>query len=498
MEVRLTDSLGALMEKVSLIFLDQRNQWWLDAVHFLSETNPDEKFVFVDMASETLPRTPPWRVPKSFEKFRHPVKHMFASLGLKYIDVSSFMSETENVSQHEISRLSMACASSVISASRRSRPKKKGRRLRAFEKLERSLLSKALGSLASAEKIIEQNNPETVYIFNGRMPHQKAALIASEKKCSDIWFLESSQGKIVCRRYQVHDRIESQNHLQSVAAELSEEEIGSSVSLWLEGYSNSKGRYNSFAKPDSSQPNADARKSEKLAIFATSSNDETESVEFEWTGSNWDSQYEAFGEAWRHLRNKGASPVLRIHPNLLNKHPFHVIAELGEVSKFLKEHPEFMFISAGSKTSTYDLLPHAELAVVHNSTVGLEASIRGIPVVLTNFTSYDRLADIYEFRDRKDYKKLASMTAKADPGGAMSWVAAHDFLNLEVTLLPNRIVLEGYSRRKQIIRSLKDGSLRSVIAEHRWRIYRKVNRFIELLILAKPRLSSSKALSEKP
>lgn len=465
--------------------MDKRNQFSLDAVHFLAETNLGEKFVFVDTSSETYPRTPPWRVPNSFENFGNPVQQMFGSLNLAYLDLKSFISEKGQANNNELDRLFKSCTSAVITGSKRTRPKKGRFSLSYFEKLEKKLLSRALRSLAASDKIIDQTRPDTIYIFNGRMSHQKAATIASEKKCSDIWFLETNMGKIVCRRYQPHDRVESQKHLAEVAKKLSKPEIESAVSAWLEGYSNSKGKHNIFAKPGSPFKGEDNLKSERFALFATSSRDEYESLEFDWDGSNWESQYEAFGAAWKHLNNRGMSPVLRIHPNLLNKHPVHVIAELREVSQFLRENPEFTVISAGSKTSTYDLLPSTDLVVVHNSTIGLEASIRGIPVVCTNVTSYDNLADVHKFFDRQDHVNLANIPIKSNPYGAMRWVAAQDFLDLEIPPLANRIVLEGYSRRKQIIRAFTDGSFVSVVAEQRWCFYRKVNRLIEFLMLAK-------------
>lgn len=437
----------------------------------------------VDMASFAYPKPPPWRVPRRFERFSNPVHSMFSSIGIEYIDGKSIKGGRKIPSEKEKKRLKIAVVSNAVSALKMLRPKRLRPGHLSFAVLEKYLTVGSERALGTASKIIRELKPSRVYILNSRFPQQKAALIAAEEQNSDIWFLEIYLGKLYRRRYPPQNRIATQKDLEKMGSKLKTNELLTSTQSWISEFSNAKAKNNQFKVIEPSSSKRLPGSGRDLVIFPMSSTDEFASVEFENDRSSWSSQLDAFIEAWRLVRKTDQIPILKLHPNFLNKNPLFLLSELSKVRRFLKNNPEFMVVRSASKISTYELLPRAALVVVHNSTVGLEASIRGIPVVCTNLTAYDLIADVVRFHGPQDHKLVADLPARSDPKGAMVYVTASEQLNIEIPLFEDRVELRDYSRIKQLIRSLKDASFFSIVFEQRWRLHKRANRAIETMYL---------------
>ena len=468
----------------SLIFLDTRNQFWLDAVHLLSKKHEDERFFVADMGSYAYPKPPPWRVPFLFRKENNPVSAMFSSIGVRYLKIKSPKRLGLKLDAAEERRLRIAAISSAVSATGMPKPSKRALGNTSFFIIQKYMTWKARKAFEAAEQAIEIVKPRRIYIVNGRNAQQKAALLASERKNLDIRFLEIYMGRLTCNRYPPQDSLTAQEELKRVAGQLTQNEVRASATSWLESYSNPHAELNKFRLNEAVGAEFTLSQ-EQLVIFATSSRDEFESVEFGNCQANWRSQYVAFAEAWKHLKKKNLTPVLRIHPNLINKNPFFVLSELREIKNFVAHNPEFRVVRAGQKISTYHLLPQADLVVVHNSTLGLEASIRGIPVICTNQTSYDQIANVLSFRGERDLRIFDNLPKQCDPKGAMSFVAASQKMSLEIPILPNRISLANYSRLHQTTRAFQDASILSIVFEKRWFLYRRINMLLDVFLLGK-------------
>lgn len=474
------------MKREVLFFLDARDQIWLDIVDFIAKENPTYQITVVDMAAFTYPKVPPWRVPRLYEGFSDPVSAMFASYGVKYIQGGSVVGQSIPEAKGDRERLKTAIVSNYVSAARTVPSNLHGIKWMSVSVLQHHLSRLARRAFGVSEQIMSLLEPARVYVINGRLPQQKAAVIAAEHLNLEIWFLELDRGRLYRSRYQPHDRIRSQEELSKVAQSLSGSQMTTSISSWLAQFSSANAEMNKFSvtRTDTGANLAD---SGHLAIFATSSRDEYESVEFDFSEAQWESQLHAFSEVWRIVGSTDLKPILKIHPNLLNKRPFFVVGELSRIRRFLSKNPNFTVVGPSDKQNIYAIFPRAALVVVHNSTVGLEASIRGIPVICTNSTSYDSLADVTKFHSLEQVKLLAKVQSYADPTGAMKFLAARDALSVPIKFFPGRIVLENYSLRLQIIRSIRDASIFSIMFEQRWHLYRELNRRIEKLFLANAR-----------
>jgi hypothetical protein len=214
---------------------------------------------------------------------------------------------------------------------------------------------------------------------------------------------------------------------------------------------------------------------QSLALFATSSADETSSLDLDWNQASWGSQYDAFSAVWGQLKDVGLTPVLRVHPNLLNKNPRSTRREIQEIKKFRRLNPDFLIVWPASPVSTYRLISYSKVVVVDNSTVGLEASLEEIPVICTNSTSYDLIADITRVHGPQDLGKIKKMSDKSDPLGALRFIAAQEILDEHVPPNEFGIVISDSSRLRLLIPSILDGSIASILLSYRWRLLRLIN-----------------------
>lgn len=127
---------------------------------------------------------------------------------------------------------------------------------------------------------------------------------------------------------------------------------------------------------------------DQLALFATSSPDEFLAVgEGDWAHT-WSDQYEAFGSVMSKLPDY-LVPVLRLHPNLAFKSRMEFKSEIERARDLKAKFPALKVIGPTSGLSTYDLVDSAQIVVVSQSTIGLEAASQGKRVINVMPTSWD-------------------------------------------------------------------------------------------------------------
>jgi len=124
--------------------------------------------------------------------------------------------------------------------------------------------------------------------------------------------------------------------------------------------------------------------------------------------------------------------------------------------------------------STYDLISYSDVVVVENSTIGLEASAQGVPVICTNSCAYDIIADVVTVHGPEDLDKIYNMSKTSDPRGAQRYIAFSDTIREFIPRNEFNVALSNFSRIKQFISSVIDGSAYSMVFELRWKIYRLI------------------------
>lgn len=116
--------------------------------------------------------------------------------------------------------------------------------------------------------------------------------------------------------------------------------------------------------------------------------------------------------------DKNTHVYLRIHPNLANiRYRYH-----AELIKLSKEYKNLTVIQASDSISTYALMEAAEKVVVFGSTMGLESSYWGKPVILLAAALYYYSDICYVPKSEIELSKLlkTSLTPK-DSSEAVKW-----------------------------------------------------------------------------
>jgi len=98
--------------------------------------------------------------------------------------------------------------------------------------------------------------------------------------------------------------------------------------------------------------------------------------------------------------------VIRAHPDefRLGKESRETVAQWIE-SNNVEDQPNVIFIPSNKYVSSYELIQHAKFVMVYNSTVGLEASILGKPVLCAGKARYTQIPTVFFPQSKNEYVK---------------------------------------------------------------------------------------------
>jgi hypothetical protein len=200
--------------------------------------------------------------------------------------------------------------------------------------------------------------------------------------------------------------------VESVLKGLTAQEIDRIADEWLERRAPSSESRNEFAALWHDElPESLRRTDDSHALVAglfTSSQDEFQFLGPEWQLHDWDDQFTAFDLILDRLEARGYSCYLRVHPNLATKRHDYFVRERDGIRRLAAKHPQLTVVWHDDFANTYALLGQSDIVVVWDSTVGLEASARGIPTWTTATTRYGLVANVRELLsaeslDREDF-----------------------------------------------------------------------------------------------
>lgn len=148
--------------------------------------------------------------------------------------------------------------------------------------------------------------------------------------------------------------------------------------------------YTKDQKKDLLPENFDSNK-RNISIF-NSSEDEFFAVSKEWDESVlYPNQYIALKTIFEHYKDDNTVHFyLRIHPNLKN------VPWKSHTLLYQLEYPNVTIIPPSSPISSYALMDKSEKVIVFNSTMGLESTYWGKPVIALNRCTYSLLHQVYE------------------------------------------------------------------------------------------------------
>lgn len=441
----------------------------------------------VDVSHFHYPLQAPWRVGKSIkkEKQRRSLEQFFSTNGARFIDVQDLQPRRQStLCDEDLKKLKISVDSTLNYFLRTTFRGGKSVYVKTWES---KFMTQAISLYERIESLlVELPNIEVAYVVNGRFYGQQAAALPLNRLGIKIIYLEHSEfpGRLFMRPYRPHDRVRFQRDALEQAKNLAAEQLRLYSAEWMELRKGPHSLTNPFGvlwKDGTVQKFV--AKDKPIALFLTSSSDEFESLELDWKEASWASQYEAFEKIWTELSPKGFKPVIRVHPNLANKSIADAFREVKEVRSFLNRNPDFDCVDHASTVSTYDLLNMAEVVIVYNSTVGLEASLIGKRVICANSTWYDSCADVLKVHKIFQLKEIPNFLVRIPSQvGAQQWIAAQMMSDFELPIQDESNILR-MSKPHQIIRALMDRSIFGIMFSARWKLSRfillkiRVNRF---------------------
>ena len=357
------------------------------------------------------------------------LNHRLRSLGAEVRSISEFVDAQSGDPLPETieTELSIAVQSALITYFRTDKPNKTKR-----------LVSRTADGLAQEGRFVyraltrafqEFSAVDSIYLPNGRFPSQKmAALAARDCGISPLHFEkgETPNGTYI-QGYAPQNRLASQGSVSTVLDGLTVEAIDQIADEWLARRAPSKESRNEFsalwqdALPgDLAEWSAAGR---SIVGFFTSSQDEFQFLGPEWQLHDWDDQFTAFDRVLTKFEKMGFTAYLRVHPNLATKAHECFLRERAGIRRLAAQHPNLLVIWHDDFANTYSLLDASNAVVVWDSTVGLEASARGIPVWTTATSRYGLVADVRELLSTDDVSKNGIEPWPVDPHSAKRFIA---------------------------------------------------------------------------
>lgn len=326
----------------------------------------------------------------------------FSVLGAEVVDITSLPEETQHpeLSDEITEALEVAVRSALITFYRTDAPDETSKAVRRSRRLLHQEGRRVYGAMAFL--IEREGNVRTVYVPNGRYPNQRLAELAARSRGVPTLHFEKGETRdgAFLQPYSPQSRIVSQAAVEPTLAGLSPAEVETVADEWLERRAPAVDSRNEFAALWSSDlPDAFSRWSHdgtRVAGFFTSSQDEYQSLGPEWHLHSWQDQFEAFDAVMTKLESCGYKCFIRIHPNLATKAHKSFLQERRNIRRLAARHPDLIVILHDESVNSYGLLDKCDVVVAWDSTIGLEASARGIPVWTAATARYGLTADVRE------------------------------------------------------------------------------------------------------
>jgi hypothetical protein len=362
----------------------------------------------------------------------YPGKNLKDRLEYLGAEVRSITEFIDNQSESELSdlaeaELSIAVQSALITYFRTDKPNRTKRIVsRTAQGLEREgrVVYRAL-----TRALREYPDADTLYVPNGRFPNQKMAAIAGQDSSVSLLHFEKGEtpNGTYIQHYAPQNRLASQGAVDSVLTGLSQEVIDEIAAEWLSRRAPSKESRNEFAAlwQDDAPSKLTAWGAEGRSIvgFFTSSQDEFQFLGPEWQLHDWEDQFIAFDRVLTEFERRGFAAYLRVHPNLATKAHDCFVRERDGIRWLASKHPQLLVIWHDDFANTYSLLDSTDAVVVWDSTVGLEASARGIPVWTTATSRYGLIADVRELLSFGDVEHDGVETWEVNSHAAKRFIA---------------------------------------------------------------------------
>ena len=294
--------------------------------------------------------------------------------------------------------------------------------------LSRRLRSAMIETYTALTELWSHTPPDRVLIPNGRTSRQKAARLVAETMGLDIFLYENgraSPDSYYLGRTQPHDRVASQREILDGFPLPQGPALAAVADTWLTHRMAGSAGTNQFSDQwtPASAPLPKSATNKPTAVFFASSFDEFLAFGPMWTIDEWSHQFEAFDRMMTILEDRGVELILRLHPNLGTKSRQYFLREMRDIFALQDRHPSLEIHWHNEPTNSYDLVKNADYVIVERSTIGLEASLMGKPVWVTQAAQWDMIADVRQVLRPADISEETLKLWDASALGAQKFVA---------------------------------------------------------------------------
>jgi hypothetical protein len=313
---------------------------------------------------------------------------------VEVISASEFISHSRNISDEAESVLKESTQSALLTYFRTDILDFTKQRI---ARTRQRLIEEGRRSYLVICELLKTQDFEIAYVPNGRFPVQRMAKIALLENGVPVFHFEKGATKnhAFFRPYSPHDRIATQGDVEKVLKGITHSEVEEIANAWLKARLPSKSSSNEYSAiwGESDADKVASKPSPDRIGFFTSSQDEFLHLGPDWQLHSWESQFVAFDTLLSYFEHLGFQCFMRVHPNLSTKDHACFKRELNGLKALAAKHPQLEIYWHDDATSSYSLLEECAGVVVWDSTIGLEASARGIPVWNCAASYYGLIAD---------------------------------------------------------------------------------------------------------
>lgn len=365
---------------------------------------------------------------------------------------------------------------------------------RKYHRLSKLFKMEAQLTFNAVMNVVLTNGPyEQISVVNGRFPYQRAVQQASKflQTCAMSFergtYDHSLQpGLSTLDRYYEgtnywHENFPTTNRLIRQENILIRFQSGDSdfdrtnPQTWLAERRTPLGRGNQFNENWSLNSSTVEDSKKRFVSLFTSSLDEFAELGPEWKEAKWRDQWEAFEYLIPVLYDRGFEVILRVHPNLRNKHKTERVAVRKILRDFKKKFSYLRVVDSSSNIDSYYLVENAAAVIVWNSTLGLESSLMGTPTACLSSCEYDLIADVHRWLCKDDVDVSKLLDCSVDKSKACIFVSGIYLFDRPLTHLLSRTQLD-----------LKSYGTGLPLLANRW-AFRGNNRVINLISILLPR-----------
>lgn len=346
-------------------------------------------------------------------------------LGAEYIRAAELSDSVADIPADARQALSDAAQSAMYTYFRTDQLNLRSRRVR---RVHDRLVHEGERSYRAVTAVLRAQGFTRAYLPNGRFPAQRMAKAAATDAGVPVFHYErgTTRDHAYLRPYSPHDRVAGQQDILDITANRTPAELDAIADDWLAARQPSSSSTNEYSAiwAAAQAPQRDAASSSAPIIgFFTSSQDEFLHLGPDWQLHRWESQFAAFDTLMTAFETAGFRCVLRVHPNLSTKDHACFLREISGLQRLQQLHPDLEVYWHDDPTSSYALLDECSGVVVWDSTIGLEASARGIPVWNCAASYYGLVADTRQVLGGEDVTDTALTPWNVDPHGAKRFIA---------------------------------------------------------------------------